>query len=156
MDALNATPVYRFRATWGAMQPQTQRYNGMIGDVQSGDSVIAGSTVFLTVPRVAQFEYIAEINPTRIEFLLRAPPLTYVTNIYSLPFKAAVWLCGSAMCCLACAVIWTTLRWLDALHSSDEGDRVRVSDVMLLGVGAVAQMGTTVMARCLSTKLAIV
>lgn len=157
MAALNATPHYRFRSTWGVLQPQTQRYNGMIGDVQSGDSVIAGSTVFLTVPRVAQFEYIAEINPTRIEFLLRAPPLTHVTNIYALPFEAEVWLCGSAMCGLACAVIYATFRCMDAvqLHPSN-GDQVRASDVVLLGVGAVAQMGTTVVARRLSTQLAIV
>lgn len=156
MGALNATPHYRFRRTWGVLQPQTQRYNGMIGDVQTGESVIAGSTVFLTVPRVAQFEYIAEINPTRIEFLLRAPPLTLVTNIYSLPFEADVWLCGSAICGLACAVIYATLWWMDALQLHRDRDRVRASDVLLLGVGAVAQMGTTMVARRLSTKMAIV
>lgn len=157
-DVLNVTARYRFVHTWGELNATTKLYTGMMGDLQTGAAVVAGSTVFLTHSRIALFEYSSMINPTLVRFVFRSPPLTYVTNIYALPFASTVWLAAVAIVAISCAVIYASYRWGDDIMASTtmSSDAVSGWDVLLMGFGAIAQMGTTLEARTMSTKIAMV
>lgn len=151
------TVLYRFVHTWGELNRTTKLYTGMMGDLQTGAAALAGSTVFMTPSRVALFEYSSMINPTVVRFVFRPPPLTYVANVYALPFAAGVWLAAAAIVGLALLVVFAACRWGgDNDERRMSSVRVSGSDVLLMGMGALAQMGTTLEARQVSMKIAMV
>lgn len=169
MDTLNVTHRYKFVDTWGYFHPVTKQINGMLGDLKDGVSVIAGTSLFPTEERVPHFDYSSMITPTKTRFIFRAPPLSNVANIYYLPFQGMVWLCSGALVFISCLAIYCSFRGMASTASSgaDEGGEtststpsgavaVRGTDIVLLGVGAIAQMGSALEARCLSARISTI
>lgn len=157
-DMLNATQRLKFVDTWGYIDPVTKRINGMLGDILSRRSLITGTSLFIVPERVAMYEYIAMLTPTRIEFIFRAPPLSYVSNIYALPFSGTVWLASAGIVAVSCVCIYTAMcrQQAKGVRRVQSERSVRPSDVVLLGVGAICQMGSTLEARQLSGKVSTV
>lgn len=163
LDALNATHRPRFVDSWGFRDGRTGRYTGILGELVDGHTDIGGSTFFPVVERVPLIEFASVVNPTPMGFVFRAPPLSYVQNIYALPFGGDVWLAASAMVVLSCAAIGLTLRQHGHGNRTEAADAaaaadapVSGSDLVLLGVSGVAQMGGTLRAERLSTRLSLV
>lgn len=152
MDAINVTHKYKFVETWGYIDPETKKINGMLGDLLSGESVIGGTSLFLVEYRVPLFDYISMLTPSDAQFIFRAPPLSYVANIYYLPFEGTVWLCSGGLVVIACVAIYVAYR-RSVQNDADESEKVRGTDIVLLGVGAIAQMGSQLEAKFLSAKI---
>lgn len=105
----------------------------------------------MTPERVDHVEFLSVIIPTRPFFVFRAPPLSYVSNIYYLPFVGIVWLCTIVLVFLSTFLIYLTFRF-----SREKEQSFRITDFMLLAIGTVCQMGTHLSPKRLSGKMTMV
>jgi hypothetical protein len=76
----------------------------------------------------------------RSAFLFRPPPLSFVTNIFTLPFSHAVWLVSAALIALISLLLYSAFRW-EFRGAAEEQGTANWSDVLLLSLGAVCQQG---------------
>lgn len=76
----------------------------------------------------------------RSAFLFRPPPLSFVMNIFTLPFSRAVWLVSAALIALISLLLYSAFRW-EFRGTTDEQENANWSDVLLLSLGAVCQQG---------------
>lgn len=100
--------------------------------------------------RIPRFEFVSMVTPTFCSFIFRPPPLSHVANIYYLPFKGTVWASAGLLVIIAGFVIYLAV----SRHRGE--DTSRISDIALLGVGAICQMGVHVETKFLSTKISTV
>lgn len=101
---------------------------------------VAGTPCFLTVERIGVMEYVSMVTPTITKFIFRAPPLSFVTNIYYLPFDKNVWMSLVALVIISCFVIYVTYRISNTRNPTLE--QLRISDIALFGISSICQMGT--------------
>lgn len=114
----------------------------------------AGTSMFITSERVPIMEFLSMEVPTSIAFILRAPPISYVSNIYYLPFTGVVWICLISLVVLSTFVIALTLEFL---VKHDEGaQRMKLSDYLLFAIASTCQMGSNVFTNILSARISIV
>lgn len=99
-------------------------------------------------------EYVSMVTPTVTKFIFRAPPLSFVTNIYYLPFDANVWFSLVALVIISCSVIYITYRISNARNPQVE--QLRISDIALFGISAICQMGTHREPKYMSGKISTV
>jgi hypothetical protein len=71
----------------------------------------------------------------RNAFLFRQPPLSFVDNIFILPFSGSVWLTSAALIAIIGFLLHGALNW------EIPKTKVTWSDMALLTVGAVCQQG---------------
>lgn len=107
--------------------------------------------MFMTADRLPYVEYLAVTLPTRLAFVFRDPPLTYVSNIYYLPFTGIVWICAMALVVVSTAVIYCTFRL-----SKETKAELTTSDFVLYAISTVCQMGSILDPKRLSGKFAMV
>lgn len=153
MEAMNATLEYNIVNTWGYKSPKTGSYNGMTGQLERREVELGATVLFMTPDRVDFIEYISMTTPTRGFFVFRAPPLSYVSNIYYLPFDGIVWICILCLVALSALVIYVTFQ-LSA--TSEERKRNSFTDFLLMVIGSVCQMGTQLVPRILSARISMV
>lgn len=107
----------------------------------------------MTPERVSVMEFISMPVKTQCSFVFRAPPLSYVSNIYYLPFAGIVWGCSILLVFIGATIIYST-------YVLPESSRWRttsaVSEVILLAAGTVTQMGTHVEPKKLSGRISTV
>lgn len=106
----------------------------------------------MTPDRVALVDYIAVILPTTAKFIFREPPLSYVSNIYYLPFHHTVWFAIIISIVLCTFLIHLTYRY--SMRGTDR--QPTISDFALYAVSTVCQMGSLVKPKKLSGKIASV
>lgn len=147
---MNATGAFTFTNTWGYFDNVTNRVNGLLGELLDKKAEIGGTCSFMLSDRVAKFDFISMVTPTLVSFIFRPPPLSHVTNIYYLPFKGTVWVCSGLLVLIACVAIYQSVR------QQRDDDKTRISDIALLGVGGICQMGANVETKFLSTKISTV
>jgi hypothetical protein len=80
----------------------------------------------------------------RNAFLFRQPPLSFVDNIFILPFSRSVWLTSVALIAIVGFLLHGALNW------EHMNTHVTWSDMALLTVGAVCQQGKEL---CSDSKL---
>lgn len=107
--------------------------------------------MFLIPQRLPYAEFLAETMPVSLIFIFRAPPLSYVSNIYYLPFNAVVWFCAIVL-----VVVCTTLIYIVYKYSNEENTNLTSSDFVLYAMGTVCQMGTQMVPKTSSGKIATV
>lgn len=92
--------------------------------------------------------------PSSIAFILRAPPISYVSNIYYLPFTGVVWICSISLVILCTSVVAITLK----LHwAHDETARyLSLTDYILFAIASSCQMGSAIMSKILSARISMV
>lgn len=92
--------------------------------------------------------YVRLLN--RARFIFRRPPLSYVSNIFALPFQPTVWIANGIFLALAASLLYVAWRWESYTSSKEEqeklfraGKAVQVSwsDNVLIIIGAVSQQG---------------
>lgn len=157
LDTLNASRIFNFVNTWGYYNKTTQRFNGMVGQLVDGSANIGGTGLFVVQERIRLIEYLSMITPTQSRFVLRAPPLSYVSNIYSLPFSKNLWfyLVILLLLCIISIFIFFKIENFNNVGLPGVGDP-RFSDVVLLSFGALCQMGPLIDSRRMSGKIIIV
>ena len=80
----------------------------------------------------------------RIQFLFRQPSLSYVENIFTLPFSRAVWIGSTGLLCFIAFLLYYTLKCETNIQEKESNERIKNitwSDMLLLTVGAVCQQG---------------
>ena len=91
------------------------------------------------------------INGCRSKFLFRRPPLSYVSNLFTLPFGRSVWIAIGIFLVLVIGLLYLAMNWEWIMRSKEDTpqphwsgniDQVpSFSDNLLIIVGAVSQQG---------------
>lgn len=108
----------------------------------------------MSIDRITYLEYLTQTISIPIGFVFRSPPISYVSNIYYLPFTGIVWLCSIALVIL-CTFI-TSLTIVFRFSSDDDIKNMNTSDYFLFAIASVCQMGTEVFTKVLSTRISMV
>lgn len=154
IDSLNGTANVTFEKTWGYYNPNTKIHNGMTGHVIRGEVDIGGTILFMTDERVGAMEFISMIAETKVLFVFRAPPLSYVSNIYYMPFDGSVWLYSSILVMIGSIIVyWTFATKLDN-HKQEEV--YPPSDMLLIAAGTVCQCDSEIKPKTISSKFSSV
>lgn len=126
----------------------------MIGQLIRKEADIGGTVLFMIPSRLKQMEFISMIVHTRAEFIFRAPPLTYVSNIYYFPFVGIVWIVSICFLFVGSMVVYFTY----AMPQPDRANESSgfFSDVFLLAAGLASQMGSHLNPRKISGQIALV
>nr|APC94347.1 ionotropic receptor 1 [Pyrrhalta aenescens] len=149
---LNATSTPLFVTTWGYMDSNTSKFTGMIGDLQSDNAEIGGTALFFTIDRIDVIEYIAPSAPTYMKFIFKAPPLSYVSNVFTLPFDTDVWYSCFALVPLIFVTIYIIVKWewkdpifKEEIQETNSNSivplRPGLIDVLVMQLGAITQQG---------------
>lgn len=166
--------------TWGYMDKKTGRISGMSGQLQRKEADIGGSNlicyfltlltlitsyieyfftklgtiIFLTADRIDYLDYLSMTIPSTIVFVLRSPPISYVSNIYYLPFTGIVWICTISLAILCTLIIALTLKF--HLSTDDATENLNASDYFLFVIASACQMGTDLATEVLSARISMV
>lgn len=108
----------------------------------------------MTTDRLEYLEYLTVQIPSEFAFILRSPPISYVSNIYYLPFTGVVWICSILLVALCTSLIAFTLT----LHlSRDEGTKhMTISDYVLFAIASTCQMGSDLLTKIMSARISLV
>lgn len=84
---MNSTVNYNIVNTWGYGDMRyPKKLKGMMGHLSRKEIDIGGTISFITPDRLPFIDYLSCPIEVKLAFVLRDPPLTYVKNIYYLPF----------------------------------------------------------------------
>lgn len=137
----------------------------------------SGTIIFITSERISFLEYLSMQVESNIgihiktlvlfgcgiyylfvcrhlAFILRSPPISYVSNIYYLPFTGVVWICTILLVITCTFVIAVTLK----LHWSheEETENMTSSDFLLFAIASSCQMGSECLTKILSARISMV
>ncbi|XP_049825059.1 glutamate receptor ionotropic, kainate glr-3-like [Aethina tumida] len=151
IETMNVTIVPTYRSSWDYYNETINTYNGLIGDLQSGLAEIGGTPSFITIDRLKIVDLTVSTTKTYLRFIYRDPPLTYVTNIFTLPFDTYVWYAcfvvfGVVMVATYVIVYW---EWKDPIFSEtlNYHDFIAplkpdISEICIAEVALITQQGT--------------
>ncbi|KAL1514088.1 hypothetical protein ABEB36_003407 [Hypothenemus hampei] len=143
----NITLNFSICNTWGYKDNKSE-WSGMMGELTRREADIGGTSLFLLKERIDLIEYIAMISPTRSKFVFRQPKLSYVANVYTLPFDTKVWLSTFAIVVIMTFVLLLLIKWEYAkqkltseIEKKENQIELRESfgDIVLVTFGAFCQ-----------------
>ncbi|XP_041767829.1 uncharacterized protein LOC121591427 isoform X1 [Anopheles merus] len=164
--ALNATVKFSIVDTWGYRDRETDRYNGMIGELQRDLADLGGTSMFFTQDRIKAVDFLSMTASTRASFIFRAPKLSFTNNVFVLPFDQYVWYCTVSFIVLSGVLLLVMLRTEQrynaggggrggsAIGSNSPATVTGLSDTLLNVFGTTCQQGSfiepqTAPSRCL-------
>nr|CAI5837535.1 unnamed protein product [Callosobruchus analis] len=160
-NMLNVTFNKLWSNSWGYWDPETNKFTGMLGDLQSGIAEFGGTPCFYTLDRTEYVDFIPAWTPTSITFVfryyfeVRAPPLSYVTNIFTLPFNTHVWYSSFVLCGTIFIITYLIVRWewknpvfKKKVENTHGALRPDVLEVAVMEIGAITQQGARVTIEC--------
>lgn len=71
----------------------------------------AGTPLFFTTDRIPVIDYLAMTSATKSKFVFRQPKLSYVTNIYKLPFHWTVWVSTVSLVVITSGFLYFAIKW---------------------------------------------
>ncbi|XP_030753194.1 uncharacterized protein LOC115880196 [Sitophilus oryzae] len=148
VDIWNMTHLKIITKEYGMeMDPVKKFYKGMLGDIYTGRADISGTLAFTPKERFQYFQFLVNtIRGLSLNFIFRAPPLPYTSNLFALPFNKYVWYaCGLIviLCCLAIRVI---MKWEEKAQTymnerEKFGEDVpSFMDIVMMQIAVVCQM----------------
>lgn len=88
-------------------------------------------------------DFLSLTLPTEIKFIFRQPPLSHVSNIFTLPFSTTVWISLCGLVILSVVVIYVLKLWEHKRGiGKNKREKVTVSDSVMVALGAICQQGT--------------
>lgn len=106
----------------------------------------------MTVERIPLIDYLTVILKTKAVFMFRQPPLSYVSNIYYLPFRSSAWF-GIFLLVVVCTIlVHLTYRY----SKRDADHQFTISDFALYAINTICQMGSDIRPHKMSGKIASV
>lgn len=122
-----------------------------------------GTPSFFVMDRLDIVDFIAATTPTYMKFVFRAPPLSYVTNVFTLPFETHVWYCSLALVILTFIVLivivkweWTDPYFRQYIEESPYTLRPEFSEVALMEIGAITQQGSDTVPKSAAGRIATI
>lgn len=109
--------------------------------------------MYVTAERIKTVDFLAVILNVDYRFIFRAPPLTYTSNIYYLPFTGIVW-----VCCIVTSFICTMFIYLSFQLRGIKEKQISegISNCLIISFGIICQVGAEFHPIRLSTRMAIV
>lgn len=154
---LNATVQFSYVDSWGYRNPETGRFNGMIGELQSDRADIGGTALFLTSDRIKEIDYLSMTTPTRAKFIFRSPKLSVTDNVFMLPFSISVWICIISFVCLSAVllliIISVELRYTNIRYTGEI--RLKLLDTLMNMFGTSCQQGSYLEPKSLPSRCLI-
>nr|ULA45343.1 chemosensory ionotropic receptor IR75p.1 [Agrotis segetum] len=142
---LNATENLVFTHTWG-YKDKHGNWQGIVDQLVKKEADLGTLTIF-TQERMMVVDYIAMVGSTAVRFVFREPPLSYISNIFTLPFSGAVWL-AIFICVLGCSIfLYIASKWEATMGMHPLQLDGSWADVLILIIGAVLQQGCTLEPR---------
>ncbi|XP_063232175.1 glutamate receptor ionotropic, delta-2-like [Bacillus rossius redtenbacheri] len=148
-DLMNASMELSIVDTWG--YPSNGSWSGMVGSLQREEADIGATALFFTANRLPVIDYIAMTTPTKVAFVFRQPPMSFVANVFLMPFSQGVWLCSAGLVAVCTTALYCALTRESRQDASSRA--VSWSDVLLLSLGAVCQQGSQVQPRGTSGRI---
>lgn len=122
---------------------------------------ISGTPAFMLVDRIDIIDFIGATTPTYMKFIFRAPPLSYVTNVFTLPFETHVWYCCFGLVALAFIVVYVIVRWewsdpyfRGKIQQTTDTIHPEVTEVALMEIGAITQQGSDTLPKSTAGRIA--
>lgn len=122
-----------------------------------------GSPAFFTEDRIEIIDYIAGTTPTHMKFIFRAPPLSYVSNVFVMPFDTMVWYGCLLMIIITPFILLTIAKWeshesifRNEIYDAQTALRGNLSDVLMFEISAVSQQGYDVELKSVSGRIAAI
>lgn len=144
MDILNTRLNISWAPSWGT-KPPNSTYTYMMGDLEKSISDIAGTIGFMTNDRFVFADYVANPIPTLGKFILKAPPLSAVNNILTMPFDFNVWVSFAVLTVLIVGLMLVTVKWewhcFKFNQKSAEHLRPQPLEIIQFQIGVVCQQG---------------
>nr|APC94349.1 ionotropic receptor 2 [Pyrrhalta aenescens] len=164
MEMVNMTSTKIIRSSYGEILPNTTRYDGLVGDIQSGIAEIAGNSFYLRSDRIPIVEYVAPCCPSYLRFIFRAPPLSFVSNIFILPFDLYVWYSCLGLIAIILIVVYLIAVWesndpifKEKEHKSSSPKlEPGIFNALLMELGAITQQGTEAEPKSNSGRIATI
>lgn len=126
---------------------------------------ILGTPAFFTKDRIPTIDYIiSTVTDTDMKFIFRAPPLSYVANVFVLPFDAMVWYSCFLLVIVTPLALYAISSWE---WKESSGFKLKLDDVpgplrsnlgdaLMLEIGAISQQGTDVEPKSVSGRIATI
>nr|AKO90020.1 ionotropic receptor 75u [Microplitis mediator] len=158
VNQMNATVTYTWRDTWG-YPDKNGTWSGMIGLLDRGEIDFGGTATFLIKQRIGVIEYLQLYTPVGSKFVFRKPPLSYVSNLFTLPFGHTVWYAIGVMSCIVLGFLYITMKWewKEIEKSPGEQDELKsnptISDNLLILLSAISQQGLSYEPRTISSRI---
>lgn len=143
IEKMNASMNFTYEPIWALYNKTTKQWHGMIGQLLNGEADIGGTALFVTIDRISLIEYLSMVTPTMSKFVFRAPPLSYVANIYTLPFDSKVWMSLGGFLVIIIILVFITYSFEEYYITKNTNiNKTRLLDIVILTVGAMCQMGS--------------
>lgn len=134
---LNATVKYSIVPTvptFGYINKTTKEWNGLIGDFLNDRADVGATPLFIIAERLPLLEYITNPTAVRGGFIFRAPKLSFINNIYALPFDRMLWICLAVLVFVITILLWGSvmieLKMFKSLQVNvGEGEKVYSIDI---------------------------
>lgn len=161
----NATFSPSYDVKWGE-DVGNGTFNGLLGRIQRSEidmtgigsclvrpsqyllpSRVAGSPLFCVIARLHIMNCVSMTTPAAGFFIFKQPPLSYVANIFVLPFETSLWLTDIALLAVSAVFIYAVVQWewkiLRETRTDPDYDMMlpSVLDSVLFTIGAVSQQG---------------
>ncbi|XP_013197356.2 glutamate receptor ionotropic, delta-1 [Amyelois transitella] len=150
-EMLNATPQYIFSHRWG--YKQNGQWSGMVNDLHNGNADLGTNCLVSDPERLSVVTYTDTLASFRVRFIFRQPPLSYVSNIFSLPFSSNVWVAIAACAAVATVAFYLTSKWEARNGTSPTQLDGSIGDALLLTMSAVSQQGCVLEPRRVSGRI---
>ncbi|THK32888.1 glutamate receptor ionotropic, kainate 4 [Diachasma alloeum] len=160
---INATVTFTFAASWGYKE-KNGSWSGMIGEIDRNEVDFGATATFIIASRIDAVDFIQLYTPNRIRFVFRRPPLSHVSNLFTLPFTESVWIGISVLSCIGFVVLYLSMAWewrivKDLSHDEKlTGDleiKPAFGDNFLILIGAVTQQGSAYEPRSVPARIVI-
>ncbi|XP_024223520.1 uncharacterized protein LOC105680798 isoform X3 [Bombus impatiens] len=146
---MNATIDFRVTNTWG-YRLENGSWNGLTGMLQRREIDIGGTATYLIQQRIGVIDYVQLYTRTKAKFIFRAPLLSTVSNIFTLPFQRSVWIAIGVFLLLVLGLLYFSSKWEYRRGASAKSaaywqqfylDEQTLSDNFMVVLGAFAQQG---------------
>lgn len=108
----------------------------------------------MTTDRVDYLEYLSAVAATSFMFIMRAPPMSHVSNIFVLTFTGIAWICVISLV-IACTIcIALTIKF----HATPDENRddLKAADYFLFAIASICQMSSQFSSKMMSTRILMV
>lgn len=104
--------------------------------------------------RVDYLDYLSAVPATAFMFIMRAPPMSYVSNIFVLTFTGIAWICVISLV-IACTIfIALTIKFQATPDKNLDG--LVASDFFLFAIASVCQMSSQISTKIVSARILMV
>ncbi|KAJ3665640.1 hypothetical protein Zmor_001128 [Zophobas morio] len=160
LEMLNFTTIFIQRDSWGYKAPNASHFEGgMFGDLETGSAELGGTVSYYTADRLNIVEYVSIQSPIEVKFILKAPPLSNVRNLFTLPFEANVWFCLSLVSAVTVFILYVVVmceeKYRQNFKKYDivEYIKPKFLDVAMVQIGCCTQQGSDTEPRSSSGRI---